>query len=257
MLEPADGGERADGSARRRRRVSRGGARPRRRRPCAPASRRRRRCRARDVGGIGTGEGRDQGRGRRRVGDPHVTGEQHVGTLVDEVVRDLDTASSAQRIVRGSSPARRSRSAVPWRTRGAQARARRRAVVGDADVDHAPRRTPAWRCERVDGGAPREEVRDHLRGDLLRPRGHALGVDAMVAGEHGDGGGCRVRAEGTSPAMPARRTDDVLEGAQRAPRLGQAVLAGARIGDGDRLAGRRVARARVTDGGIEEGTRRT
>src|SRR3712207_8475684 len=38
--------------------------------------------------------------------------------------------------------------------------------------------------ERVDHRTDGHEVRHHLRGDLLRPRRDAPGVDAVVAGEH-------------------------------------------------------------------------
>ena len=61
-------------------------------------------------------------------------------------------------------------------------------VTGHADVDDHDV-GPGLAGQHVDGGAAGEEVGDHLGRDLLRPGRHPLGVDAVVAGEHGHGRG--------------------------------------------------------------------
>ena len=76
--------------------------------------------------------------------------------------------------------------------------------------------------EGVDDRSARQEVRHHLRRDLLRPRRDALGVDAVVAREDRDGRGLRQRRR----ALPgdAREGDgEVLDAAERAAGLGHAV----------------------------------
>ena len=59
------------------------------------------------------------------------------------------------------------------------------------------------RGERVDHRAAGQEVGDHLRRDLLRPRGDALGVHAVVGGEDGDGGRLGQRRAGRRRRCPA------------------------------------------------------
>ena len=87
--------------------------------------------------------------------------------------------------------------------------------VRDADVDDDDARADLP-GERVDHRAAGQEVGDHLGGDLLRPRGHALGVHAVVAGEDRDRGRLRHRRRALArrgrraaptgpPARPASR----------------------------------------------------
>ena len=55
-----------------------------------------------------------------------------------------------------------------------------------ADVDDGHRRA-GRPGQHVDGRAAGDEVGHHLGGDLLRPRGHALGHHAVIGGEDHDG----------------------------------------------------------------------
>ena len=77
--------------------------------------------------------------------------------------------------------------------------------------------------ERVDDGAARGEVGDHLRRDLLRPRGHALGVHPVVGGEHRHDGRLRQRRR-VGRGQAGQLAGDVLEQAEGAAGLGQPVL---------------------------------
>ena len=54
-----------------------------------------------------------------------------------------------------------------------------RQLAGHAHVDHGDAGAHLAR-QRVHDGSPAREVGDHLGGDLLRPRRHALGVDPVV-----------------------------------------------------------------------------
>ena len=136
-------------------------------------------------------------------------------------------ASASSRVIAG--PA--ARSAVPLRTRRRRRAARRRGRRPggcDAHVDDHDAGT-GLRRQCVDGGAAGDEVRHHLGRDLLRPRGHALRVDAVVGGEDRDSGARRDRRR-AAPGDSGEADRDVLEGAERTAGLGQAVLPRAGLG---------------------------
>ena len=102
----------------------------------------------------------------------------------------------------------------------------------DTDVDHGDAR-PDLPREGVHHRSARQEVRHHLRGDLLRPGRHPLGVHAVVAREDRDGRGFRQRRR-TRAGDPGEGDGEVLDAAERAARLGHAVepVAGGRAGLG-------------------------
>ena len=134
-------------------------------------------------------------------------------------------------------------SAVPRRTlRGSSPGAAGRSAATPTSTTQTS--APGLGGDRVDDRGGREEVRHHLGGDLLRPRGDALGVHAVVPGEHGDRGGLgqRRRALPRDPGQPDRQ---VLEEPERAGRLGELGLA---LAGG---AGRRAVRR--PDGGHRVG----
>jgi hypothetical protein len=108
-------------------------------------------------------------------------------------------------------------------------------VGGDAHVHHGHRR-PGLGGEGVGDGAAGQEVGDHLHRDLLRPRADAARVHAVVGGE--DGQGRRLGHGRRADAGRARQAyRDLLQHAQRAAWLGEAVLVGAGLGERPRVGG--------------------
>ena len=99
---------------------------------------------------------------------------------------------------------------------------------------------PAMSASALIAAPPRVDVGDHLGGHLRRIGRHPGPGDAVVTGEHHHPGALELSRR----ALPLARRDpyrQVLEAAQRAPRLGQGVLAGAGGGCGARV-GRRDRR---------------
>ena len=96
-------------------------------------------------------------------------------------------------------------------------------VGGNAHVDHHDL-SPCLGCKRIDDGATRQEVANHLTGDLLRPRRDPLRVDTVIAGENRDRGRLRQRRRAAA-GQPGKLDRDIFEDAKRANRLGQLGLA--------------------------------
>src|SRR5204862_4770928 len=126
----------------------------------------------------GTGERGDQGGGRGRVRDPHVAGDEDPGALVDEPVRGLDTGfDGRERLVPGQCRLDGDVAGTGADLGVNESRsARERGSYRDVDNGH---RGAGLARERVDDRPAGQEIRDHLRGDLLRPRRDALRVYAM------------------------------------------------------------------------------
>ena len=130
------------------------------------------------LGRFPPGEGADQ-RGRRGgVGDAHVAGEQAPVTGRDQVAGYLH--AHHDRFLGLLAGERRPGGEISGTVRDlARQQPGDRAQVGaDAHVDHHDLGAGLG-GERVDHRAAGQEVGHHLRGHLLRPRGHALGVHAM------------------------------------------------------------------------------
>ena len=125
----------------------------------------------------------------------------------DQVAGGLDAHLDGRaRPPRGSSRGRRSCRPCPARTLRGSSPGVAGQFGGDADVDDADLGADLV-GERVADRAAAEEVGHHLRGDLLRPRGDALGVHPVVAGEDRDGRGLgdRRRALPATGRAAARR----------------------------------------------------
>ena len=171
---------------------------------------------------VSPGEHRDQ-RGRRgRVGDPHIPGQQAAVTRRDQVTGGFDAHLDGPLglLAAHRRPGRHVRGAGPDLARqqpgpGGQ-------VGRHPHVDHAHLR-PGLGRDRVDDRAGGQEVGHHLRGDLLRPGRDALGVHAVVGGEHRDHGGLGQRRRAL-PGHPGQLHRHRFQPAERAARLGQRLL---------------------------------
>ncbi len=134
----------------------------------------------------------------------------------------MPTPMAVVRFVAGHSRPLREVAGAPGHLAGQQARHLAQ-VGGDAYVDH-DNLSPGLGGECINDRAASQEVGHHLAGDLLRPGRDPLRVDAVITGEHRDGGrlGQRRRAPAGQPGQLDR---DVLEHAERADGLGQLRLA--------------------------------
>ncbi|CKQ99083.1 Uncharacterised protein [Mycobacterium tuberculosis] len=187
---------------------------------------------------LGIGQRRHKNRGRGSVSDSHIAGYEQVGAGINLFVGDLlagcdrggglvvgqrvlggDIAAAAAHLVRAD--ALRQRVRVHGQVRDPHGRAR--------DIG-----------QRVDRRPASVDVGDHLGGDFRRVRRHPGPGHTMVTGEHHHPGALELPRR---TALLARRDPDrqVLETAQRSPRLGQAVLSGAGGCFGSRI-GRRHRR---------------
>ena len=162
-----------------------------------------------------SGQRGDRAAARRGVGDAHVAGDQAAAPR-----RRPDRRPPRRRRRAPAAPRRRVMAGPTARSRGAGATLRTeqpgrvgqlaRATPTSTTITSAP----AWRAKHVDRGPAGEEVGDHLRGDLLRPRRDALGVDAVVAGEHrdrrgpGSGGGNVVAIPASCAPTASNRPSD-------------------------------------------------
>ncbi len=157
---------------------------------------------------------RDERRRRGGVGDAHVPGDQ----APVPVRRPGRGRSRCPSRWRGAPPRALIAgpvvmSAVPGPDLPRQQPGRGGQGSGDPDV-HDPDVGACLRGDRVDGRAAGQEVGHHLRGDLLRPRRHALGVHPVVGGEHRDDGGQRERRRAL-PGDPGELDRHVLEPPER------------------------------------------
>ena len=82
---------------------------------------------------------------------------------------------------------------------------------------------PAWRARTLIAAPPATKLRHHLRRDLLRPRRDALGVHAVVAGEHRDHRGAWQRRREHGCDAGELRADG-FQSAQRSGWLGEPEL---------------------------------
>ena len=150
-----------------------------------------------DLGGRPAGERGDEGGGRCGVADAHLAGDEAAGAVRHEHRRHLGADVERGRRLRRRSwpgPRRGWRSRPPPCAPSSPGCSSRGAATPDVDDQHAGAVLPG---QHVDGRAAGAEVGHHLGGDLLGPRRHALGDDAVVAGEDGDGGRERAAAAGS------------------------------------------------------------
>ena len=97
---------------------------------------------------------------------------------------------------------------------------------GAADVQYRQPGANGAR-DRVDGGCPGAELRDHGRGDLLWPRRDALGMNAVVGCRYHDGRAVRDRRRADAGDAGQTRTEG-LQPSEAAGGLYQRALPDAR-----------------------------
>ena len=146
----------------------------------------------------------------RRIGDPHLAHDEQVTTL---------------RHGRGAGFQRRETIRIVHRRGTGEIRCRPIEIERD-DRKRQSRR----RRQGVNRGTTSLEICDHLPGDLGRIGADTESGDAMVPGEDDRVASVDPRPFGALPA--GDEAGDILEPAERARRLGELALAGARSGFG-------------------------
>ena len=135
---------------------------------------------ARDLGHGPSGERGRQGRGGRGVGEPDLTGHQHVGSGVDGGVGGLDTdADRLQGLLHGHCGPL---GEVGGAGRDAAVHGAGR-VLQQTDVEHLGS-GPEGPGDHAHPGEPDGYPGGHLDADLLGPRRDPLRVDPVVGGEN-------------------------------------------------------------------------
>ncbi len=164
----------------------------------------------------------DDGGGGRRVADAHLAERDDIDALTCALGLEERDAGRDCALCEF---ARHRRTPRDVRRAGTEAQPEQPRVLGrlagDAGVDDPQPRASLSR-EHGDRRASREEVRDHLRRDFLRVRGHALDRHAVVGRRDHDQPPLEAR---TLEAGDRREADrKLLEAPERAGRLREAVL---------------------------------